>query len=584
MPPENPFSKDEVPNGPELRRILAMPRRVWTEEQIEQLTDKMTALLKTPNGTKRLFPIQALALYEMGTTGGLLGPIPVGAGKELICFLASRVMFATHPLLIMPAHLVKRSYGEMTEYGKDWRIPTNLRITSYQMLGQANRADSLGAVPPDLFILNESHRIKNKNAAVSRRVIRHMAQYPHASFVAVSGTLLSKSILDFAHVAKWCLKPCPLPEDYGTLQEWSEALDEKPGGWNQREPGALLHLCNAEELANPPTTAARLGFRRRLIETPGVVAAHGGNDVAHENGDPIQITIKAVSYTQDPIVEQHFEKLRNEWSTPSGWLFSMAMETWRHARTLSLGLHYEWDPIPPGGPEGPWMLARKKWKQFVRAQIKDSDTLDSERQVANACRKGALDNTAFNAWQLIEPSYTPKPKATWHCSGALDACQRWMSEGPGVVFTDHTFFAEELARRTGARYFGAQGIDKTGLPVEQADPNSCVIASRIANSTGRNIQFWNRALVTAAPHQALEWEQLIGRLHRHGQTRDVEVSVLIGCIEHHDGWLRSLELARATKDTLGVPQKLLIAQTEFPSPVDIMMRRGFKWQRIAEKT
>lgn len=581
---QNPFSKDPVVDGPELRRIMQMPRRVWTEEQVEQITDRMTELLRTPNGTQCLRPIQALALYEMGTTGGLLGPIPVGAGKELICFLAPRVMFAKYPLLIMPAHLVKRSYAEMEEYSKNWRVATNLRITSFQLLGQASQANTLGMLPPDLFILNEAHRIKNKNAAVSRRVIRHMAQYPNAKFVAVSGTLLAKSILDFAHIARWCVKPCPLPEDYGTLLEWSEALDEKPGGWNQREPGALLKLCNEEELKNPPTVAARLGFRRRLIETPGVVASRGDDDVAHANGDPIKITVRALSYEQHPIVEQHFAKLRNEWATPSGWAFSIAMEVWRHARTLALGLHYEWDPPPPGGPDGEWVMKRKAWKKFVREQLKDSDVFDSELQVANACRKGALDDSAFNAWRAIEPSYTPSSKAVWHDDAALKVCQQWMSEGPGVVFTDHTFFALELSRRTGAPYYGAEGLDKNGNRIEDADPKSAVIASRIANSTGRNIQFWHRGLVTAPPHQALEWEQLIGRFHRTKQTKDVEIDVLLGCIEHWDGWMRSLELARMTKDTLGAPQKLLIAETQFPSALEILARPGLKWQRVQEKT
>ena len=130
MSRDNPFSKDPVPMTPELRRIIDMPRRVWTPEAVEELTDRMTNLLRTPNGSMRLLPIQALALYEAGTYGGLLGPIGVGCGKELVCFLAGRVLFAKHPLLIMPAHLVKRSEREMEEYGVHFRLPTNLRILS----------------------------------------------------------------------------------------------------------------------------------------------------------------------------------------------------------------------------------------------------------------------------------------------------------------------------------------------------------------------------------------------------------------------------------------------------------------------
>ncbi len=583
----NAFQKEAVQDTPEFRRVEAMPRRVWSPKEIEALTDRMTALLKTPKGTMRLRPIQAVALYEIGTYGGLLGPIAVGNGKELICFLAARVLFAKHPLLLMPAHLVKRSEREMQEYGEHFRMPTNLRILSYQMLGQANRADSLSIVPPDLFILNEFHRIKNPNAAVTRRCRRHMAQFPNAKVVAVSGTAIAKDVMDFGPVMRWCVKPCPLPNSFHELQEWSDALDEKPSNWNQREPGALLKLCNEEELKHPALTAARMGFRRRLTETPGVVATEGGDDVANAQGDPITLTVRAISYEQDPIVETHFQKLREDWATPSGWTFSIAMGVWRHARTLALGLHYEWDPPPEGGPEGPWCLARAAWKKFVRAAIRDSrgeNVLDSELQVTNACLKGALEDSALKAWLAIQPSYTPNSRAIWHDDAALDACQRWMTQ-PGIVFTDHTFFAEELARRTGARYFGAGGIDKTGLEIEKADPGTCIIASRVANSTGRNLQAWHRGLITSSPHNALEYEQLLGRFHRHGQQKDVVFDLLLGCRENYEGWMRARDLAEMTRDTLGASQKLLIAQTEdFPSEYQMSLRQGFKWQTTKERS
>ncbi len=583
----NPFSSDAVAHTQEFARVKGIPRRTWTPAELEVLTDRMTALLKTPQGTMRLRPIQALALWEMGTYGGLLGPISVGSGKELVCFLAARVMFARHPLLLMPAHLVKRSEREMQEYGVHWRIPTNLRILSFQMLGQANRADALSIVPPDLFVINEAHRLKNHNAAVTRRVVRHMKQFPNAKVVAVSGTLLAHSILDFAHIARWCLKPCPLPEGFQELQEWSEALDEKPGSWDQREPGALLELCSPEERRLPPLQAARMGFRRRLTETAGVVATEGGDDVANAQGDPITLTVRAIHYEQDPIVETHFEKLREEWATPSGWQFSVAMGVWRHARTLALGLHREWDPPPEGGPEGPWCLARSAWKKFVRNAIKESrgdHVLDSELQVTNACLKAALDDSALKAWLAIQPSYTPISRAVFHDTSALEVCQKWALE-KGVIYTDDVKFAEELARRTGCKYFGAGGVDKNGLEIERADPNTCVIASRVANSTGRNLQAWNRALITSCPHNALELEQLLGRHHRQGQKHDVVFELLMGCRENWDGWMRSLDLARMTTDVLGSSQKLLIARAEnFPTESEMSVRQGYKWNRTAARS
>lgn len=587
----NPFAREEVQYTKEFERIASLPRRTWSEADLETLADKMTALLKTPNGKMRLFPIQALALWELMNYGGLFGAMQVGAGKELVCFLAGVVMQAKHPMLIMPAHLVRRSQEEeMPEYAKDWRISKNLRIISYQMLGQANHDKALEIVPPDLFIYNEVQRIKNPNAAVSRRCRRHMVKFPNARVVAVTGTPVAQSITDFAPVVRWCIKPSPVPSSYTELQEWADALDEKSTGYNQREPGALLRLCNAEELKEEPVIAARRGFRRRLTETPGFVATAGEDNVFTKHGDAIRLTVRALHYEQDSIVETHFKKLREEWETPSGWQFSIAMGVWRHARTLALGLHYDWDPPPEGGPDGPWCIRRRAWKKFVRGAIKESQKFDSELQVTNACLKGALDNTTFNAWREIEPSYRPVSRATWHDEAALQACQRWIADGPGVIFTDHTFFAEELSRRTGCRFFGAGGVDKTGMKIEQADPNSCVIASRQANATGRNLQFWNRALVTSAPHNGLEWDQMLGRLHRHGQQHDVVFDVLLGCVENYDGWMRSLDLAQMAKDSLGMSQKLLIAKTEFPSELQMELRKSsngatqYKWDRTVDRS
>ncbi len=481
-------------------------------------------------------------------------------------------------MLLMPAHLVRRSEDEMKEYGEHFRLPRNLRIMSYQKLSQANAAGTLGIVPPDLFILNEFQKIKNRNAAVSRRVIRHMAQFPDAKFVAVTGTPVTKGLMDFGHVARWCVKPPPVPMDNHTMQEWADALDEKPGSYNQRDPGALLKLCNEEELREEPLVAARRGFRRRLTETPGVVATTGEDQVCTASGDPVRLEVRALRYEQDPVVEEHFRVLRDAWMTPSGWTFSMAMAVWAHSRTLALGLHYAWIPEPEGGPEGPWCIARKKWAKFAREAIKNSRVLDSELMVVNAVDKGALDGTELNGWRSIRATYVPSPRAVWHCDGALEACQRWAKSGPGVIWTDHVFFSHELSKRTGCKYFGPGGLDKGGNEIEKADPNSCVIASRAANSTGRNIQFWSRNLITAAPMNASEWEQLLGRTHRHGQRSDVvTVDVLMGCAEHVTGWNRSVALADMTRDVLGAPQKLLIATSDFPSDAEVATWPGAKW-------
>ena len=75
------FYRSQITATEEFRRIQNLPRRVWTPAEAEKLADDMTQVLKTPKGTMRLRPIQAVALAELAMYGGLLGPIPVGEGK-----------------------------------------------------------------------------------------------------------------------------------------------------------------------------------------------------------------------------------------------------------------------------------------------------------------------------------------------------------------------------------------------------------------------------------------------------------------------------------------------------------------------
>jgi len=82
-------------------------------------------------------------------------------------------------------------------------------------------------------------------------------------------------------------------------------------------------------------------------------------------------------------------------------------------------------------------------------------------------------------------------------------------------------------------------------------------------------------LVTSCPPSASIVEQLVGRTHRDGQEADeVVVDILLGCREHHDAFQRALDGARATADTLGHDQKLLLADVLMPNIDD---RKGPLW-------
>ncbi len=276
-----------------------------------------------------------------------------------------------------------------------------------------------------------------------------------------------------------------------------------------------------------------------------------------------------------PITEQHFATLRGAWETPDGWPLSQGVDVWRHARELALGLHYVWDPRPPK----PWMQARKDWSSFVRAVLSNSRTLDSELQVAHAVSVGKLDDDGvLSRWQSVRESFIPNTVPVWHDTSALEYCANW-GKHSGIIWTEHSFFSERLARETGIPYFGESGFSSDGTYIEDAKAGP-IIASIRANKDGKNLQHkWRRNLIVSPPEGWDVWQQAIARTHRPGQTADdVEVDVIWSCREHINAWHKAWAGTLAARDTVGsdeVLPKLLLADVSLP---DTSGLSGPRWR------
>jgi hypothetical protein len=505
--------------------------------------------------------VQTLSL-EACARGGAFLPVAVGGGKTLITLLAPQVMRANRPVLLLPASLIEKTERDRQAYAKHWQVAKHLRYISYEALGRVRMATELETYRPDLIIADECHRLKNLRAACTRRVARYMEDHPETKFVGLSGTVMRHSIKDFAHLLVWSLKDqAPVPLDRDELEEWAQCLDDDDP-MARMAPGPLGRTV--EE--------ARAGFQKRLTSHPGIVI-HQSEDTA------ASLRIQALEYKVNETTEQAFKTLRAEWATPTGYTFSEAIMLWKFARELALGHWVEWDPHAPAE----WLDARRDWAVRVREVLSRSRTLDSELHVRLAVQVGETHGKEIlEAWEKLKGAFTPNPHDTWQDQGALEACQAWAAHDPGIIFTGHSFFGRTLAKRLAVPYYGAKGKNDQGQPIEAEKGDRVVVASIQANGTGRNLQAFSRALVTASQ---TDLEQLLGRLHRQGQEADeVTFDFLVGCWEHVDGFWKAFENADKQHSLTGGTYKLSYADITMPTREDIKTRAGARWTNQGTKT
>jgi len=534
---ENYGYRARVAYSGEFKRIEALPRRVWNADPyIDILTEELGT-----SGLMGLWKVQAAALNDICLYRGAFLPIGVGQGKALISLLAPVVLEAKRPILFVPAQLREQTKEHVIPAMKQyWTLHPNLRVVGYSELSLAKNAKMLEEYEPDLIILDECHRCKSKKAGRTKRLIRYFREHPETMCVAMSGTISNRSIKDFAHIIEWCLKDkTPVPLKWTELSEWADAIDEKVPEEQRVAPGALQRFCTGDE-------NTRQGFRRRLVETPGVVATSEqalGTSLRIERFKGLEVPGK---------IHSMIDRMRNTWETPNGDIITEAIDLWRHIRELALGFWYRWDPPAPKD----WMKARREWKSYVREVLKHNRRgLDTELQVWNECsirsKRSGLAQPEWFAWKELKGMFKPNTVAEWIDDFALQACACWLDDKGGIVWIEHREFGIKLAQYSHLNYYGAGNSDI----LTTTEP--AIIASRAAHGEGKNLQRYSRNLVVALMTSGKAWEQLLGRTHREGQEAD---EVTCEVFLHVDELVQSFEQAQADarylEDTYGNRQKL----------------------------
>jgi hypothetical protein len=570
----NPFDKKgwgAVGRSSEFKRVFNLPRRTTWSDVSSALTiafalpdrkDCTPACVCRGTGSMRLRPRQAWALAEFFEQRGgiaLLGP---GEGKTLVSLLLSELLGWQRPVLFVPAGLRDKTVKiDLPALARHWRLPANLDIRSYEELSRVAFADYLAKRRvPDGIICDEVHALKNRGAARTKRLLRFFSEFPQTEFIGMSGSIVNRSLMDYGHLTLLSLKDgAPLPHGFIELKTWADALDEGVPDEARPKPGALLDLCGPDE-------TPRDGYRRRLLETPGVISSP---DLSTTVG--LQIFEEAMPAIPPAVIEA-FVRLRNTAELPGGEMCATALEQVRHAKELVLGFYYRW-VWPNGVRDEEWLEARRAWRSFVRKMTTRSHGgvwYDTELQVANGVRSGALlcPDDEYNRWVTVREDRRKKwgavepPKETvWLSDYMIAFVEAWLKEseketlpgaiGPGaIVWVESIGFLEEMRRRGHVCY----GAGENGISYE--DGNRSVFAS-MAHTVGKNLQAFSKMFFTSPLTSGKAWEQALAREHRPGQTADdVIVHVLLGCRETWWSFWNARRDARYIESTLGQRQRL----------------------------
>jgi hypothetical protein len=521
------FMRHGVPETPEVHRVFSLPRR---QPLAPDVIERVSAVFRAPGGQQALFSQQAEAVYTLALTGAF-GPIPVGQGKTLISALVAETIGlpGNDVLLLVPGGLVSKTEVEMDAYSLNWRI-RRPRILGYEKLGR--KTVDLFDIAPKAIIADEAHYLKNLRSSRTRQVARYMAAHPKTVFLPMSGTMTSKSLLDYWHLALWALRErAPVPQTLAEAERWARAVDVKLADPSLRlAPGALSVFVPS--------------YTDFVSKSQGVVPGTP-TDIAAS----ISLDFDTVRPSAAP--KAALARLNALGERPDGDILTPEQSVSCKFQ-LELGFFYKEKGEAPEG----WRKARSNWNSLVRSLI-DAGVCDTELEARN---KYGTTTSEGQAWLAIKDSFKSVPEPVWLDETILPTLIE--RAGPDtLVWTWHSTALEDLVRREvlPVPYFGEMGLDKSGRYIEQ-HRGACV-ASIQSNRTGRNLQrSWSSNYLTYPPASYDYWEQLMGRTHRTGQDADTVSFVLYAPSASYFLRLdRAKEYAREAAPLTSTKPKLLLA-------------------------
>lgn len=510
----------------DIQRILEVPIETPLEVDVKSLSAKY----KKKSGLQTLRPIQAEMLIQAQRAGGLIALVACGEGKTLTTLLLPSVLQAKRPLLLIPASMREQHMADRVEYGQHWRI-CDMEVMSYEGLSSPTQVKRLEALKPDLIIADEAHLLKNLKSARVRRLEKYLMG-SGASFCALSGTLVSRSLTEYAHLLNWALGAwSPLPRENQYIRDFALWVEEHNGS-----PRVISWFKAFESRFELPETRRKeAAIHQRLRSARGVVITAseqvGASLYCYQRKIDIPEGLKdaivhaldtgsVVSAAADILDESTLDSL---WESRELWTpeDSVASRAWAQ---LVCGFLYVWD-WGNRGEDKEWIYARRAWGAAVRHCL--AHGWDSPALLERSIRAGKADVHPwiiddFNAWESVRGRQGPLTRAVWLDDYLVDDVVGWVNEQsePPIVWCQLGALAKRIADRLNCPLYGGGSEASALLESNKRKAHLCV-ASISAHGTGKNLQAWgNQIIVHPLAHPA-RWEQMLARTHRKGQLRDV---------------------------------------------------------------
>lgn len=521
-----------------------------------------------PGAEMRLRPIQAYALSVLGTMGGLLGAIGVGHGKTLIAILGACLVGAKRPVVMVPPSLKQTFLDEYEKFAPHFKLPY-IQVIAYSTLSSPGGWDLLNQVNPDYIFADEAHCLRHPGSARTRRLLRYLDQNPTTVFAAASGTLTARSVMDYAHLAKYALglnSPMPLLTSH--LDSWANILDvdgrPSPTDWKCIEP--LLDKYGPRDhrqlRGDKKRDAARAAFCKLLTTTAGVVTTD-------DESAPCSLLIHCLNSPVPPAeIVDALVSVRGGTSPNGEEVFEDDASVWRALRQVSAGFYYRWawELTPQGRVDHEWLEARSHWSRWVRRELEtqsaegyDSPAMVKRRVQSEIDARPELVQTSrihasLNDWEKVSDRRAPPTVPVWLSHYMIDAVLDEVArhDEPVLVWYETRAVGEALAKAAGWPLCGP------GEP-PRGPARTCLVSIR-AHHKGLNLQAWRLSLVVEPPSSGQVWEQLIGRTHRAGQTADeVEVFTFVGPEPFASAFASARKKAAYAAATTGGRMKLVFA-------------------------